>query len=123
MGRVDLLFPPVTRPHEVEVAEVSDIKDRAVIDRPPPGPDAGAGPPQPDAANALTTRLQARHLDASPAMVQHSIDQATALFRDARVRLFLPILIERAASAALAAALGSTCSSAARRHPPCRPSL
>ena len=54
-----------------------------------------------DALVLLAARLQERHPAASPATVQRSIDDAVRAFSSARVRVFLPILIERMASEAL----------------------
>lgn len=89
---------------------MSDIRDRVAVDGPArdADPDVGADLRRTAAAVALADRLLAEHPSASPAMVQHSIDDAIAAFRDARVQLFLPILIERAASASLAAAAAAT---------------
>ena len=85
---------------------MSDIKDRAVVDRPVQDADASADAPPPDAVAPLAAHLQGLHPQASRAMVRRSIDDATAMFVHARVRHFLPILIERVASATLRAALG-----------------
>jgi hypothetical protein len=49
----------------------------------------------------LAARLQERHPSASPAMIQRSIDDAIQAFNNVRIRQYLPILIERAASKAL----------------------
>jgi len=91
---------------------LSDMKEREAVGSRWYGADAGdAGAERwrPEATISLAARLRDRYPDATPAMVQRSIDDATALFTDAHVRLFLPILIERAASAALGTALGPTC--------------
>ena len=55
----------------------------------------------------LGARLHARHPAASPEMVRRSIDAAVQVFSHARVRLYLPILIERAASETLRTASSS----------------
>jgi hypothetical protein len=49
----------------------------------------------------LAARLQKRHPSASPAMIERSIDDAIQAFNNARIRQYLPILIERAASKTL----------------------
>ena len=60
-----------------------------------------AEPPLPLGLSTLPARLLERHPTASPAMVQRSIEDAVRAFSDVRVRLYLPILIERSASEAL----------------------
>jgi hypothetical protein len=60
-----------------------------------------AGPPVVQGLPLLAARLQKRHPRASPAMVQASIERAVRGFDDARVRLYLPILVERSASDSL----------------------
>ncbi len=49
----------------------------------------------------IEARVRRRHPAASADVVQRSIDAAIQQFQDARVHTYLPILIERAASAAL----------------------
>ena len=49
----------------------------------------------------LAARVQRRHPGASSELVQRCLHSAMQQFRDARVRVYLPILIERAASASL----------------------
>ena len=59
---------------------------------------------EPELSNALVVvaaDLRARYPDAPPGLVRRCIDDALDRFRDARVRHFLPILIERRASDAL----------------------
>ena len=59
---------------------------------------------EPELSKALihvAASLRARYPTASPALVLHCIGIAFERFRDARVRHFLPILIERRASDAL----------------------
>ena len=95
----------------VEIRDVTDIEETTAVDgrRHQLGPEVGAEPGLPDpVVRAIARRLQARHPRASLPMVLRSIDHATASFVDAHVRLFLPILIERAASSALAAELRSS---------------
>jgi hypothetical protein len=60
-----------------------------------------APPPLLQALPRLAARLQARHPAASPAMVQSCIEVAVRSFDTARVRLYLPILVERSASDSL----------------------
>ena len=55
----------------------------------------------PDALAALAVLLQASHPTATAAMVRSSLDDAVAAFSTARIRRYLPILIERAAWEAL----------------------
>ena len=66
----------------------------------------------PEALAALVVRLQAGHPAASSAMVRRSIADAVAAFRTARIRRYLPILIERAAWEAL-----RTATSSSAQHP------
>lgn len=101
---------------------MSDIKDRAVVDRPVQDADASADAPPPDAVAPLVAHLQGLHPQASRAMVRRSVDDATAMFVHARVRHFLPILIERVASATLRAALGPNGDPTMLRGPACPPS-
>lgn len=54
----------------------------------------------------IAARVRRRHPAASAEVVQRSIDSAMRQFQDARVRDYLPILIERVASAALRNELG-----------------
>jgi hypothetical protein len=54
---------------------------------------------------SLAVRLDDRYLAASPSMIQDSVDEAIRCFGDARVRQFLPILIERSAWEGLCAAI------------------
>jgi hypothetical protein len=54
---------------------------------------------------SLAVRLDDCYLAVSPAMIQDSIDEAIRCFRGARVRQFLPILIERSAWEALRSAI------------------
>jgi hypothetical protein len=56
------------------------------------------------ACRSIAVSLQRRFPSISPAVLQHSIDRATDTFSAARVRNFLPILIEREAAEALRAA-------------------
>lgn len=49
----------------------------------------------------ITARVRRRHPAAPAEVVQRSIDAAMRQFQDAPVRTYLPILIERTASAAL----------------------
>jgi hypothetical protein len=49
----------------------------------------------------VEAHLLARHAGATAAMVRHSVDEAVAFYREARVRTYLPILIERRASSSL----------------------
>jgi len=95
----------LTASHGAEVHESGDVRERTAIGLRRPGADARAERGQPDAVVSLAARLRDRHPGATPAMVRRSIEDATATFTDAHVRLFLPILIERAASTALGAAL------------------
>ena len=60
-----------------------------------------ADPPVLRASSLLAARLQERHPAASPAMVQSCIEVAVRSFDTARVRLYLPILVERSASDSL----------------------
>jgi hypothetical protein len=60
-----------------------------------------AEPPLPKALAMLAARLHERHPSASAAMVRRSIDDAVRAFSEVRVRVYLPILIERSASEAL----------------------
>ena len=79
------------------------------IDSQQPGAVAGslddsdhcAAPTQPDTPDCMAVRLRNRYPEAPPALIRRSIDDATCMFSDARVRLFLPILIERVATTAL----------------------
>ncbi|MET0144019.1 MAG: hypothetical protein ABW328_04425 [Ilumatobacteraceae bacterium] len=96
-------------PPRVEVLELSDMKEKAGVDSQRPDADTSAQKWTTDATISLAARLHDRHPRATLAMVQRSIEDATARFTDAHVRLFLPILIERAASTALGAALCPTC--------------
>ena len=49
----------------------------------------------------VMARLQQRHPKAPPGLVESCLDAAVARYSDARVRLYLPIFIERWASEAL----------------------
>jgi hypothetical protein len=80
------------------------MQERTTVERRVHAADPRAERRPPDAADLLAAHLHALHPGASPAMVQRSIDEAKAMFSEARVRSFLPILIERAASAALSSA-------------------
>ena len=80
---------------------MTDTQVRSTIDQLPHDAELGAEAPQPDHIAVLALRLQHLNPHASPSMVQRSIDDAIATFSGARVQQFLPILIERTASAAL----------------------
>lgn len=54
----------------------------------------------------IAARVRRRHPAASAEVVQRCIDAAMQQFQDARVRAYLPILIERSASASLRDQLG-----------------
>jgi len=56
------------------------------------------------ARRSISASLQRRFPSISPVVLQQSIDRAIDTFSAARVRNFLPILIEREAAAALRAA-------------------
>ena len=96
---------------------MSDIKDREAVDRAVPDADVSADRPSAASVEPLVAHLQGLHPEASQAMVERSIDDATAMFVHARVRLFLPILIERMASARLRAALGPDGDTGGTRRP------
>lgn len=49
----------------------------------------------------IVARVRRRHPAASPEVVQRCIEAAMRQLQDARVRAYLPILIERSASASL----------------------
>ena len=82
---------------QVEPAETADqetlpsAKDRTDVDV------SEDAPMSPDALAALAVLLHANHPTATAAMVRRSIDDAVTTFRTARIRRYLPILIERAA--------------------------
>ena len=75
-----VLTPATLRPRVVEVVTVDPmLKGRSLLE----------------------ARLRARHPAATAAMVRRSVDEAIGVYRDARIRVYLPILIERWASCAL----------------------
>ncbi len=49
----------------------------------------------------IVASLRARYPDLDPAVVQRCVEAAAQRFEDARIRTFLPTLIERSASEAL----------------------
>jgi hypothetical protein len=54
----------------------------------------------------VEARLRARHPEATAAMVRRSVEAAIGFYRFARVRVYLPILIERRASSSLQESMG-----------------
>jgi hypothetical protein len=95
----------------------------AVHVRPPVAPspsavEASVAEPQVlDALPLLAARLQERHPAASPAMVQRSLEDAVRALSTVRVRLYLPILIERSALEALRQVLRSRAGAASTSPP------
>lgn len=69
--------------------------------------DADDGPRAHRGRADLVARLRARYPDVPTALIDRSIDDATFRYREARVRSFLPVLLERAACEALERAAGS----------------
>ncbi len=55
---------------------------------------------------SIVASVEARYPAASPGLVRRCVDDAVEAFRDARIRLYLPILIERRAAHAVDRALG-----------------
>jgi hypothetical protein len=89
-------LPPAAEPEP----DAADVPPLAVLAR--STDEASVAEPQLlKALDLLAARLQERNPSASPAMIQHSIDDAIQAFSTVRIRLYLPILIERAVSKAL----------------------
>ena len=100
VGATDNVEVATSRRH-VPRERVTPGNNAAPTTSPSPGESSIGEPPLERMVALLVARLQERHPTAPPALVRQTIDDAVERFSTARVRAFLPILIERTAAEAL----------------------